>query len=277
MEDSKVNARLLSLEASLILALWDGTHGDHGGGVGDEYNQMDAHYEEAFFAEYVAEWFSANATVHGGRSVIPLFQLAAELVASRLFAPGTYNALSASWERSETTWDVALGKVESDPEDSLPDSEWVETLAGWEEIPIARWRQVTPGGMAAYRLLFAFGDGSFSGPPGLVDGRYVPFRWSHDECPEVSFRYEGGRRENISDAFVGGSDYGPRSVWIKHLVREVELFDMRVRSTETSPILLYLAHLELLEQLERSVGRWSGSGWALRPGYTPGDPMDDPF
>ena len=277
MDDSKVNDRLLSPEASMILALWDGTHGDNGESFDDAYDQMNASQEDAQFFRYQRAWFNRHPSSRGGRRVIPLFQLAAELVASRLFAPGTYNALSASWERSETTWDVALGKVESDPEDSLPDSEWVETLAGWEEIPITRWRQVTPGGMAAYRLLFAFGDGSFSGPPVLVDGCYEPFRWSHNDCPEVSFRFDGGRRENISDALIGGSDYGPRSAWIKHLVREVDMFDSWVRSTETSPILLYWAHLELFEQLERSVGRWGGSGWALGPTFTSGDPMDDPF
>jgi hypothetical protein len=277
MEDSKVSARLLSPEASMILALWDGTHGDNEESFELAYSRPWWGQEDIRLHDYEQTWCDIHPSRRDGRSAIPLFQLAAELVASRLFAPGTYNALSASWERSETTWDVALGKVESDDEDSFPDSEWVETLAGWEEIPIARWRQVTPGGMAAYRLLFAFGDGSFAGPPGLVDGRYVPFRWANDDCPEVSFRFAGGRHENISGAFIGGSDYGPRSAWIKHLVGEVELFHFRISPTETSPILLYSAHLELLEQLERSIGQWGDSGWGLGPRYTPGDPMDDPF
>lgn len=272
----------------MILALWDGTHGDN-------EESFELAYERPWWGQwdirlhdYEQTWFNRHPSRRGGRRAIPLFQLAAELVASRLFAPGTYNALSASWERSESTWDVALRKMESDNEDSLPDSEWVEpdsewveTLAGWEEFPITRWRQVTPGGMAAYRLLFAFGNGSFSWPSGRVTGRYVPFRWSHDDGPEVSFRFDGGRRELLSDAQAGGSDYGPRSAWIKHLVREVEAFQMWDNSLESSPNLLFCAHEEFFEQLQNSVGLWSGSGWALSPGFTledsTVDPMDDPF
>ena len=71
MDDSRVNERLLSPEASMILALWDGTHGDHRRGFGDEYDQMDGHYEELFFADYVTKWFSVNPSVHGRRAVIP--------------------------------------------------------------------------------------------------------------------------------------------------------------------------------------------------------------
>ena len=105
----------------------------------------------------------------------------------------------------------------------------------------------------------------------------MPFRWSHDDCPEVGFRFDGGQRELLSDALVGGSDYGPRSAWIKHLVREVEAFQMWDNSLESSPNLLFCAHEEFFEQLENSVGLWSGSGWALGPTFTSGDPMDDPF
>jgi len=277
MDDPRTNEHLLSPEASMILALWDGTHGENGESFGDVYDQMNASQEDAQFHHYQRAWFDRHPSSRGGRRVIPLFQLAAELVASRLFAPGTYNASSASWERSETTWDVSLGRPDRDPEDDAPDSKWVETMAGWEEIPIVRRRQFTPGGMAAFRLLFAFGDGSFSGPSGMADSLYVPFRWSRDDCPEVGFRFDGGRRERISDALTGGSDYGPRSAWIKYLVAEVDAFDARVRSVDTAPFLLFWAHLELLEQLERSIGRWSGSRWALGRRSTPEDPTEDPF
>jgi hypothetical protein len=276
MDYPRANDHLLSREASMVLALWDGTHGENGGSFGDEYDQMNVHYEEQPFAEYERSWRESFPNGNGGRRAIPLFQLAAELVASRLFAPGTYNALAASWERSETTWDVSLGRPDHEPEDDAADSEWVETMAGWEEIPIARWRPFTPGGMAAYRLLFAFGDGSFSVPPDLADGRYVPFAWSL-EFPKWSFRFDGGRRERVSDAVTGGSDYGPRSAWIKYLVGEVDAFDARVPAEDSPAVLLYGAHLELLEQLERSIGRWSGLGWALGPKFTPGDHTEDPF
>jgi hypothetical protein len=286
IDDPRTNEHLLSPEASMVLALWDGTHGARDNSAMDfetQYNAGLVRQEDPTLHDYERKWREAHPSRGEGRREIPLFQLAAELVVSRLFAPGTYNASSASWERSETTWDVSLGRTDRDPEDDAPDSEWVETMAGWEEIPIARWQTFTPGGMAAYRILFAFGEGKFvSRLPVEEYGRYVPFRWSRDDCPGVNFRFEGGRREPLSDALVGGSDYGPRSAWIKRLVSEVDFqaFRFDLDSPGSSAALLFRAHEEFFEELEMVVRACSTFDWALGPAYrldAAEDPDDLPF
>jgi len=242
---------VLSMEASMLLNLWDGLHPD-----GEEwryqkdfdylYWQHDRQLEEIAFANYIETWRERFPGGGYGRKHIPLFQLAAELVASRVFAPHTELGEAASWEAYETIWHPA-GYSEK-PENN--EDEWVETLHGWEEVPSPP-SPPPPGGMSALRILAAFGNGEFAFPTEAQHQKlYLPFStsWLHQ-----GFKFTGGRHELISNALIGGRDFGIRSTWIRHLVMKVDSFGPGpyYDSVESTPVLLFFAHLELADQLKR--------------------------
>jgi len=131
----------------------------------------------SFFSDYERCWFERHDSTPYGRRAIPLFELAAELVVSRLFAPGTYLGGAASWEDAEDTRDLAHEESELDLEDRFS-HDWIENKFGeFVEVPIRGREYHVPGGMSAYRLLFAFGDGSFANDSNRSKwgSSYLPF------------------------------------------------------------------------------------------------------
>lgn len=276
---------VLSMEASMLLNLWDGLHPEWGGW---RYHESEFPYsweekqmwDEANFAPYVESWKSSFPRVGSGRKVIPLFQLAAELVVSRIFAPDTALGEAASWEPYESLWSP-LGPVEPMEPGDYAD-EWVETLHGWEEIP-REYPPPVPGGMSALRILAAFGDGKFAiEGQGGYRSAYVPFTVRRTLRIEKPFRFTGKRGEQICQALVGGRDFGVRSTWIRHLAMEVDSFGTwhHEETWESTPVLLFHAHLELAGQLSELLGSDRIPNWPFERPIEFGDDIDlsvDPF
>lgn len=269
---------VLSKEASMLLSLWDALHPEWGQWRYLE-DRISVHWEqqrwleESFFAPYIESMGSFFPSAGNGRKGIPLFQLAAELVVTRIFAPGTPLGEALSWETHESLWSP-LDPPESEESESYAD-EWVETLRGWEEVPKS-YSTPPPGGMSALRILAAFGSGKFV--ESYADGyqsRYKPFEANSYGYTRLKFRYTGKRGERICDALVGGSDFGVRSSWIRHLALEVDSHGAGPMSQHgpTSALLFY-AHLELAGHLKEVVENLAVWNWPFEKPTEFGDDVD---
>jgi len=250
---------VLSMEASMLLNLWDGLHPESGqwrhlGNISsDLYWQHDRGLEQVPFSLYIESWRARFPGAGYGRKAIPLFQLAAELVATRIYSPDSELGEAASWEAYESLWSP-VDSGESEALDVYED-EWVETIHDdYVEIP-REYSPPEPGGMSALRILTAFGNGH-SVLPNEEDHHdyYVPFNTS---WIRRGFNFTGRPEERICEALIGGHDFGVRSAWIRHLAGVVDSFGPGpyYDSVESTPVLLFYAHLELADQLRRvSIG-----------------------
>lgn len=268
---------VLSMEASMLLNLWDGLHPEWG-----EWRYYESEFpyyweekqmlDESYFSPYIESWRSFFPRAGNGRRAIPMFQLAAELVVTRIFAPGTAMGEASSWETHESLWSP-LGPQE--PEElALYADEWVETSHGWEEVPRS-YPSPTPGGMSALRILAAFGNGKFV--ESFLDGyqsRYEPFSTRLYGHTRTTFRFTGRRGERICDALIGGSDFGVRSSWIRNLAMEVDSFGTRTNIKEPTSVLLFLAHLELAGHLKDLFDYWRVPNWPFEKPIEFGDDVD---